>query len=302
MDWIQAALVEEFAASGTDAYRIADGQECRIERFGDGVIISHAADVLPANILEELSQWLERTGLMIRRIYARQLVVSPGKRDAPRPIGRSPCEHTCTVHEAGLRYEVDFLAGYSCGLFLDQRANREVLRAANADRLLNLFAYTCSFSVAGAAAGTRTVSIDLSKAALERGRRNFTLNGLSLEKHRFIADDVFAVLPRFARRGEKFDAIVLDPPTFSRVRRGMVFRAETDFGRLIELAFACAAPGALVLLSTNCSKLDEFQLRSLGRQHASIPVTFIASPVLPDVPVGHGAATVWMRLGSGKLG
>ena len=130
MDWIQAALVEEFAASGTDAYRIADGEECRIERFGDGVIISHAADVLPANILEELSQWLERTGLRIRRIYARQLVISPGKRDAPRPIGRSSCEHTCTIHEAGLRYEVDFLAGYSCGLFLDQRANREVLRAS----------------------------------------------------------------------------------------------------------------------------------------------------------------------------
>jgi 23S rRNA (cytosine1962-C5)-methyltransferase len=301
MDWIQAAVTEEFAASGTDAYRIADGEGCRIERFGDGLIISHAAEAVPASVLKEVSQWLERTGVRVRRMYARRLVIAPGKRDAPQPIGCRSGEHTCIVHEAGLCYEVDFLAGYSCGLFLDQRANRAVLRAAKADRLLNLFAYTCSFSVAGAAAGAKTLSIDLSRAALERGRRNFTLNGLSLEGQRFIADDVFAVLPRLARRGEKFDAIVLDPPTFSRARNRIVFQAERDYGRLMELAFACAAPGALVLLSTNCAKLDEFQLRALGRQHAFAPVVFIGSPALPDIPTGRGAATVWMRVGPGKL-
>ena len=57
MRWIPPALAEEFASLGTDAYRIADGEECRIERFGDGVIISHAAGEPPSGVLEELAAW-----------------------------------------------------------------------------------------------------------------------------------------------------------------------------------------------------------------------------------------------------
>jgi 23S rRNA (cytosine1962-C5)-methyltransferase len=296
MRWIPPALAEEFAARDTDAYRIADGEECRIERFGDGVIISHAAERLPLGILDELAKWCERSGVITERIYMRRLVIEPSQRDAPRPIGRTPSQRTCIVHEEGLCYEIDFLAGYSCGLFLDQRANRQRLRAAKANKVLNLFSYTCSFSVAGAAGGARTLSIDLSKAILGRGRRNFALNRLSLEGHRFIADDVFRVLPRLTRRGETFDAIVLDPPTFSRAHSGSVFRAERDYGRLIEMTLACAAPRALILLSTNCSKLNQSQLRTLARRHVSLPVTFLASSELPDIPLRHGAATVWMQI------
>jgi 23S rRNA (cytosine1962-C5)-methyltransferase len=296
MKWIPAALAEEFASAGTDAYRIADGQDCRIERFGDGVIISHTAEEPPSGILKELTAWCGNAAVLIERMYTRRIVIGPGKDDAPRSIGRPPRQGTSVVHEEGLRYEIDFLAGYSCGLFLDQRANRGRLRAANVGNLLNIFAYTCSFSLAAATSGARTLSIDLSKAALERGRRNFALNGLSLEQHRFIADDAFDVLPRLARRGDKFDAIVLDPPTFSRGRRGRIFRAESDYGRLIEMAFDCAAPGAIILLSTNCSTLNASRLRALGTRHVSAPVTFSASPALPDIPVEHGAATVWMEL------
>jgi 23S rRNA (cytosine1962-C5)-methyltransferase len=296
MKWIPPALAEEFASLGTDAYRIADGEECRIERFGDGVIISHIAEEPPSDVLEELAAWCGKAAVLIERMYTRRLVIGPGKDDAPRSIGRSPRQRTSVVHEEGLCYEIDFLAGYSCGLFLDQRANRRRLRASDVENLLNIFAYTCSFSLAAATRGARTLSIDLSKAALERGRRNFALNGLSLEGHRFIADDAFDVLPRLARRGDKFDAIVLDPPTFSRGRRGRIFRAESDYGRLIEMAFDCAAPGGIILLSTNCSTLDASRLRTLGMRHASAPVSFSASPALPDIPAGHGAATVWMEL------
>jgi 23S rRNA (cytosine1962-C5)-methyltransferase len=296
MNWIQPALAEKFASLGTDAYRIADGDEGRIERFGDGVIVSHAAEAPASGVFEELATWCKRAGVVIGRIYTRRLVVGPGREDTPRPIGEMPRQHTSVVHEERLCYEIDFLGGYSCGLFLDQRANRSWLRASNVGNMLNIFSYTCSFSVAAAAGGARTISIDLSKTALERGRRNFALNRLSLEGHRFIPDDAFDVLPRLARRGEKFNAIVLDPPTFSRGRNGRIFRAERDYGRLIEMAFACAAPGTVILLSTNCLKLDALQLRALGSRHVPAPVTFFALPALPDIPAGHGAATVWMQI------
>ena len=197
------ALAAEFASRGTDAYRIADGEECRIERYGDGVIISHAAESPASGVLEELVEWGKRAEVVIERIYARRLVSGPGKKRAPRSVGRPSHQHTCVAHEEGLCYEIDFLAGYSCGLFLDQRANRRRLRATKAERVLNLFSYTCSFSVAAAAGGAQTLSIDISKAALDRGRRNFALNGLSLEGHRFMADDAFDVSAPARSAGRK---------------------------------------------------------------------------------------------------
>jgi len=296
MNWIQPALAREFASAGTDAYRIADGEGCRIERFCDGAIISYAAEEPPVGVVDELAAWCQRAGVLIQRIYGRRLVTAPGRNDAPHSIGSAPPQHTAVAHEEGLSYEIDFLAGYSCGLFLDQRANRRRVHAANTGTMLNLFSYTCSFSVAAAAAGARTLSIDLSKAALERGRRNFALNRLALDGHRFIADDALDVLPRLARRGEKFEWIILDPPTFSRGRNGRLFRAEKDYGRLIEMASACAVPGAMILLSTNCSTLDASKLRALGSRHVPRSVIFFASPELPDIPAGHGAVTIWMRI------
>jgi 23S rRNA (cytosine1962-C5)-methyltransferase len=162
--------------------------------------------------------------------------------------------------------------------------------------LLNLFCYTCSFSVAAAAAGAQTVNIDLARSALDRGCRNFALNQLSTEGHRFIADDVIEVLPRFARRGEKFEWIVLDPPTFSRRHKGRILRLESDYGRLIEMACACASPGAMILLSANCSTFDTGKLKALGRAHVGSNLSFLEPEPLPDIPTTRGASTVWMQI------
>lgn len=296
MNWIRPALAREFASAGTDAYRIADAEGCRIERFGDGAILSHSTEEAPPGIVDELAEWCERAGVAILRIYGRRLVMAPGRNDAPHAIRGDLSHHTGIAHEEGLSYVIDFMAGYSCGLFIDQRENRSRVRANCSGMLLNLFSYTCSFSVAAAAAGAQTVSVDLSKAALERGRRNFALNDLATDGHRFIADDALDVLPRLARRGEKFEWIVLDPPTFSRGRGGRILRVERDYGRLIEMSYACSIPGTMILLSTSCSTLDISKLQALGRRHVPERVTFFESPQLPDIPARHGASTIWMRV------
>src|SRR6185436_243529 len=94
--------------------------------------------------------------------------------------------------------------------------------------------------VAGASVGAQTVNVDLSKKSLARGKENFALNSLPTGDHRFIADDVLTVLPRLARKGEKFDMIILDPPTFSRSHRGKAFQVEQDFEALLLAALEVA--------------------------------------------------------------
>lgn len=294
MIWLDAAAAEALAGEGTDAYRIATGPDCRIERFGDGIIVSHAATEILPRTIAELGRWLDEAKVPVSAWYERKLVTSPGRDDAPRRI-RGDGASTGFAREGGLLFEIDFLAGYSCGLFPDQRSNRRKLRELAPRRMLNTFAYTCAFSVAAAAVGAQTLSLDVSKGSLERGRRNFGHNGLPLDGHRFIADDVFDVLPRLERRGEKFDLIVLDPPTFSRGRKGRVFRAESGYGRLVELAAACLAPDGWILLSTNCSSLDSGALRQIASEHLPGPLEFAHSPPQPDVPAGGGSSTIWVR-------
>ena len=297
MKWISPALAQEFARAGTDAYRIADGKRCRIERFGDGAVVSYCNLPLPLEILDELAAWCQGAGVSLRRTYARRLVTAPGRDDLPEALGSAAPPHSGIAHEEGLSYEIDFMAGYSCGLFIDQRANRQRVRTGCSGRLLNLFSYTCSFSVAAAAAGAHTVNIDLARSALHRGRRNFALNNFSTDGHRFIADDVFDVLPRLERRGEKFEWIVLDPPTFSRGHKGRVLRLESDYGQLIEMVCACASSGAMVLLSANCSTFNAGKIKALGRGHLRNRATFFEPEPLPDIPVTRGASTIWMQVG-----
>ena len=291
MNWISPSLMAEFAEAETDAYRLATGRGIRVERYAGNILISHESDRVPPTLLDELDSRLKQAGLDIPHVFSRRLVQGPGSQDAPRAV-RGYSE-VSLARENSMRFEVDFSGGYSCGLFLDQRANRARLRAMQPRRVLNCFAYTCSFSVAGALAGAQTLSVDIAQASLERGRRNFQHNGLSLDGQRFIADDVQDVLPRLARRGDRFDVIILDPPTFSRGRGGRIFRVEKDMPSLLEKAVACAGEGAWILLSTNCLALTTGDLRTMAYPFSN---QLEVEPPLPDIAEGDGATTLWLRL------
>jgi 23S rRNA (cytosine1962-C5)-methyltransferase len=204
-----------------------------------------------------------------------------------------------TALERTLRYGIDFGAGYSVGFFIDQRENRRFVRDIAPRSLLNCFAYTCSFSVAAATVGAKTVSIDLSRKSLARGHENFALNSLPTNDHRFLADDVMEVLPRLARKGEKFDVIILDPPTFSRSHRGKAFQVEQDFETLLLAALEVAERDGKILLSTNCSSLRERALEVMARfclKTTRRAGAFHREGPLPDFPPGVGATTVWLTL------
>lgn len=298
--WISSGLLAEFEADQTSAHRLFSAPGAWVERLGRDVLISFKSDAARDEALAGLREWEAETGFQSGRVYSRFLPRQNAERVAPVLLAGEPAASLhAGVLERGVHYGIDFGAGYSAGLFIDQRANRAFVRRRAPRRLLNTFAYTCSFSVVAALAGAQTMSIDLSKKSLDRGRSNFQMNGLELEGHRFLADDVLDVLPRLERRGEKFDVIILDPPTFSLGNRGRRWQVEEQIEDLLRAALELAAPGASVLISTNCTRLNRAALERTARfvlKTARLGGDFFHEPPLPDFPPGEGAQTLWLNL------
>jgi 23S rRNA (cytosine1962-C5)-methyltransferase len=219
--------------------------------------------------------------LKIRPKHASVIVDSRKDDYAPRGAVRGEsAPEAFTILEHGLPYEVHLGDGLSTGIFLDQRENRRRLRAQSASaggggasaasgaRVLNLFAYTGAFTVAAVAGGARaTVSVDVSRGAMAWARRNLDAIGADPAAHLLVEADVFPWLKAAARAGERFDIVVLDPPSFATTKQSR-FSAESDYGRLAALAFQVLAPGGLLLACTNHRGISRAVLRRRVREAA----------------------------------
>ena len=299
-DWIDRGLLDAFEAEGTDAHRLCTIDGGWAERFDRDILISFRTTAARDRLAHELNDWSKSVELPTGRVFGRFLPKKNEERETPKLIIGNEGENLETIAtEHHLKFGIDFGAGYSVGLFVDQRENRRFVRQTAPKRLLNCFAYTCSFSVAAASAGAQTVNVDLSKKSLERGRQNFALNSLPISGHEFIADDVRPALRRLARRGQKFDAIILDPPTFSRTKRGDAFHVEKDFEEIIIAALELIERDGRILLSTNCAALHERALEMMARyclKASRRAGTLHRQPPPADFPPGSAASTVWLTL------
>lgn len=232
--------------------------------------------------------------LKLRPKQANVLVDTRREDVAPRlPVRGVPAEHEETIiHEEGVPFAVRLGDGLSTGIFLDQRLNRVAVRelARNA-RVANLFSYTCAFSVVAALGGARrTVSVDASLAALSRGRHGFELAGIALGRdHAFVAEDVFTWLSKSAKKDERFDLVIVDPPSYSSTKKRR-FVAESDYDQLIALAAAIVAPGGRILACCNHRGLARQKLRRLVHQGVRAAKRDVAQlKDLPDAPDFPGA-------------
>ncbi|MEN9574023.1 MAG: hypothetical protein RL514_1878 [Verrucomicrobiota bacterium] len=306
----------------TTAFRlvhgVADGWPgWQVEQLGD-FLLSQSEAALTTAQTAQLGVWLAQLNLCgaYHKRLDRRVRETKTAQASPQLVLGTAAPERFPVRENGLQFELSFTEGYSYGLFLDQRDNRRRLLTGHvaadfpfsiphpAFHLLNTFSYTCGFSVAAAKAGARTTSLDLSKKYLEWGRRNFALNGLDPTAHDFIYGDVFDWLRRLAKKGRAFDAVLLDPPTFSQSKESGVFRAEKDYGRLVALALPLLKPEGILFASTNCATLspEEFLAtleatiqragRSILQQH------YVPQP--PDFPITRDEPahlkTVWLRV------
>jgi 23S rRNA (cytosine1962-C5)-methyltransferase len=192
----------------------------------------------------------------IRPHHASRLTEAERDELAPSEPLWGPSVDEVSVAEAGASYLVRPAAGLSVGLFLDMRDVRTWLCANVRGRtVLNLFAYTCSLGVSASRGGaTRVLNLDLSRRYLEWGKANYALNHLEVDPHDFVYGDAFDWLTRFERRKQRFDVVIVDPPSFSSTP----FSVQRDYPRLVRgAAQAVASAGILVAATNHTGTSDE---------------------------------------------
>ena len=273
---LRHAIIDEEA---TTAFRRIHGASdgfanWHVDQFGPNVL-SQSAAPLSADQIEKIRQWFGSPSVY-HKITTPHVRGAAPKESSPQHASGTPVDGPFTIRENGVNYEINFDEGYSVGLFLDQRDNRRRLLRSHvaADfpiqvkgaEVLNTFAYTCAFSVCAALAGARVTSLDLSKKYLDWGRRNFALNNLDPAQHDFIFGDVFDWLKRLGKKGRAFDLVLLDPPTFSQSKQSGLFRAETDYGKLVSEALRVLRPGGTLFCSTNAARLEPEKFHATVRE------------------------------------
>lgn len=249
---------------------VADGfPGLYVDRLGEWLYVQ-SARLLGSTEVEWLKGWMVEWGL--RGVYHKRLIRhvrgAATKEVSPVLVVGDAAPDEFEIRENGVRFAMRLGEGYSVGLFPDQRDNRRRfltghvgsgfpdLRMDTELKVLNAFAYTCGFSVCAALSGAKVTSLDLSRKYLDWGRRNFELNQLDPGDHDFIHGDVFGWMRRLAKKGRTFDAIILDPPTFSKSKGSGVFRVEKDYPRLMRLSLELLNRRGTILACCNALRLD----------------------------------------------
>ena len=276
---LRSALQRRYALSRseeTTAYRLFQGEAegapgVSVDVYGEHLLLhlrSDEAQARETEIAEELRAFSEHfAGLYVKRRPKQANKHSGDKEELapPEPLwGESLGDFEILEH--GLCYGVNLGQGLSTGIFLDQRRARlRVRKSAKDARVLNLFAYTCPFGVAAAAGGAREViNVDSSATALGRGKANFERNHLNA---RVLKNDAFEYLERCARKGELFDWVLCDPPTYATGKKRR-WKSGAQWRQLAALCMRVTAPGGRLLLSSNDSRMSQSRFRRYVRDGA----------------------------------
>jgi 23S rRNA (cytosine1962-C5)-methyltransferase len=286
-----------------------------VDRMGRAALSQ--GESMPSMEQNQFLQALPGVSSIYHKLLHRRVRGTTAAEVSPECVWGEPVSEPLVIQENGIRFELSFREGYSVGLFLDQRDNRRRLLVNHVGAgfplfeeqvagktVLNAFSYTCGFSVCAAKAGARATSLDLSKKYLEWGKRNFRLNDLEPDDHEFIFGDAMNWMTRLSRKNRLFDAVLLDPPTFSQSKEFGVFRVEKDYERLVIGALGVLRSGGVLFASTNAATLEpeEFVARV---EHAAanagrtvLQRLYVPQP--PDFPISRAEPgylkTLWLRV------
>ncbi len=213
-----------------DDYRLLDsGDGRKFERFGKHTLVRPCSQALWRPTLPA-ADWTRADASFDRE-------------DGNRWHGRGNLPKEWAIETAGIRFKLGGTDFGHLGIFPEQRAQwnwiRETVRAARAEgrtvRVLNLFAYSGGSTLAAALGGAEVCHLDASKGMVEWARENAALNGLADAPIRWIVDDAHKFMKREIRRDRRYDAIILDPPTFGRGAGGEMYKIERDLKETLGL-------------------------------------------------------------------
>ena len=260
----------------TNALRLVTGQGDGL----DGLILEQYDQHFVAQIFDP--QWLGKSSMLIETLqkqFSPQYLIIKDRTSSASSIPDAIKTHVvinrgqgskAVVQEYGIKFCVDLNDGLNSGLFLDMRGNRHQLaEQLKGKRLLNCFSYTCSFGVhARMNEASDVVNVDVSAKILERGRYNYELNGIVPSENEFIRADAAAYLERAVKKDNRFDAIVLDPPSFARADK-KVFQIKRDLPALLWNAVKVLNPGGILFVSTNFNAIGYKDVEAMMHKAAN---------------------------------
>ncbi|WLH49482.1 class I SAM-dependent methyltransferase [Pseudomonas tolaasii] len=202
-----------------------------------------------------------------------------------------------TITEGGLRYLIDLGKKQNSGLFLDMRYGRNWVREqAEGQRVLNLFAYTCGFSVAAIEGGAdHVVNLDMARGALSRGRDNHRLNGHDLSKVSFLGHDLFKSWAKVTNSGP-YDLVIIDPPSFQKGS----FLLTKDYQRVLRrLPDLLTAHGTVLACMNDPAFGEDFLIDGVTREAPSLHFVerLENPPEFPDIDPQSGLKALVFRQG-----
>ncbi len=198
-----------------------------VDKFSDVLVVESLAlgiDRLKPVIVDKLKQVMAKDGVTIRGVYERsdaKVRLQEGMERFKGFMGE-PFDTKVEIVENGVRYLVDVEDGQKTGFFLDQKYNRlavqNLCRSLSPERVLDCFTHTGSFALNAGLAGSKQVTgVDASQLAVDQAAENAALNGLS-DRVSFLCADVFDLLPKLEKDGQRYDVVILDPPAFTKSR------------------------------------------------------------------------------------
>jgi 23S rRNA (cytosine1962-C5)-methyltransferase len=269
------------ATQDTTGYRMVHGENdglpgLVVDRYDKTLVIKlYTAAWLPhvQSIVEGTRSLTGAECIVLRHSRTVRRQLNDSVADGQVIFGHLPASPVL-FEENGLHFEVDPIRGQKTGFFLDQRDNRALVERYSAGRsVLNVFSYTGGFSVYAARGGARSVwSLDASSRALVAADRNFQQNlewpGVRAARHRVLSGDAFDMLPRLRDNGDRFDMVILDPPSFAKVGHE-VDRALRSYERIIRMGMALVASGGMLVAASCTSRIGAEQLRSTAYSAAA---------------------------------
>ncbi len=236
----------------------ADFEHLSIDFYPPNILVTTYKEISAGEKQEllELLSGIECQGILLQKRYLMNEPVEMLKGELPL---------TAYAVEKGEKYLLNFSQPQNIGFFLDMAVGREWLRQVSAGKkVLNLFSYTCSLSVAAFKGGaTSIVNMDMSQKALSVGEKNHMLNSIPRNQVQYLPHDIMKSFGSFVRRGP-FDIVIIDPPT----NQGDSFKVNRDYHKIIRRLNEFTIPGSIIMACLNSPFLNSTFLISAFKEHA----------------------------------